>query len=59
MQFAWYDVVYYFDEGANVQKGEQLGRIAGIAKNVGQSMCYRIIPLQSKKKRSPFVYLSR
>jgi hypothetical protein len=59
VQFPWYSVVWYWDQGPNLQKGERLGRLAGIANNVGQAMCFRIIPIQSSKKRARFYYRSR
>ena len=59
VQFPWYSVVWYWDQGSNLQKGERLGRLAGIANNVGQAMCFRIIPIQSRKKHARFYYRSR
>ena len=53
MQYGWFEDVWYWDQGSNPDKGERLGRIAGTASDVGQAMCYRIIPKQSKMLRGP------
>ena len=59
VQHGWYDDVWYWEPGSNPDKGERLGRIAGVASDVGQAMCYRIIPVQSKLPMARFQYLSR
>ena len=58
-QFEWYEPVWAWMQGDNPEKGERLCRVAGVAKNVGQAMCFRLIPEQSWSPFANFQYLSR
>jgi len=44
LAFEWYQPVYYYDQTTFPNQRELLGRWIGIAHNVGQAMCFWILP---------------
>jgi hypothetical protein len=42
--FEWYQPVYYFDQAAFPEQREIIGRWIGVAHNVGQAMCFWVLP---------------
>jgi len=44
LAFRWYQPVYYFDTAAFPEERELIGRWMGVAHNIGQAMCFWILP---------------
>jgi hypothetical protein len=44
LAFHWYQPVYYYDSAAFPGERELMGRWIGVAHNVGQAMCFWILP---------------
>jgi len=44
LAFEWYQPVYYFDQTAFPEQREIKGRWIGVAHNVGQAMCFGVLP---------------
>jgi hypothetical protein len=44
LAFEWYQPVYYYDQAAFPEQRELIGRWIGVAPNVGQAMCYWLLP---------------
>jgi len=44
LAFEWYQPVYYYCQAAFPEQWELLGRWLGVAHNVGQAMCFWVLP---------------
>lgn len=44
LAFRWYQPVYYFDAAAFPEERELIGRWLSVAHNIGQAMCFWILP---------------
>jgi hypothetical protein len=44
LAFEWYQPVYYYDQTTFPNQHELLGRWIGVAHNVGQAMCFWLLP---------------
>jgi hypothetical protein len=44
LAFEWYQPVYYYDQPSFPEQRELLGRWLGVAHNVGQAMCFWVLP---------------
>jgi hypothetical protein len=42
--FSWYQPIYYYDKASFPEERELIGRWIGVAHNVGQAMCFWILP---------------
>jgi hypothetical protein len=44
ISFSWYEPVYYYDSTSFPQRKELIGRWIGVAHNVGQALCFWVLP---------------
>jgi hypothetical protein len=44
LHFSWYQPIYYYDPSDFPDDRELIGRFIGVAHNVGQALCYWILP---------------
>jgi hypothetical protein len=44
LQFTWYQPLFYYDPSNFPEDRELIGRFIGVAHNVGQALCYWILP---------------
>jgi hypothetical protein len=44
ISFSWYQPVWYFDKASFPEETNRIGRWIGVAHNIGQAMCFWILP---------------